>query len=1162
LRLSGLAVALAAQLMLVVFLSATALDAWAEGRGITVLSYNISDGCGGLPQIGEDVEIVLRLLYMPGQQPAEYVVLNVSLVSPEGSVLHVSSSTWGPVVLPGETTRVAMDFAVPRDCGPGDYRLLLAYRVIYIDGSLYESTIVINFNVSGCPRRGLIVTGRLEPVNYPGTAGATLAVKLANLGEERVENVTLRLRLPEGWRPATAYTHADALEAGGSIELRVDDVYVPAWLQPGNYTLLAEVNYTCRICGRNLTATELLYYNITVDDAPPLRMALLRAGWLDGYAYAGERGAAIHYAFQLLEPLRVTGINYSLELPPGFSPTPGTWMQGFTQTAIGYGDALRLEFRVDVPNAAGCYQAWLRILARVEDNSTTTWRPFTAPTELCIDEPRLGLHTLQAYWASWIAGPDGYDLTARIRLLYRGSDTLERLIVNATTAPPAYIRGNTSAQIAATTPATDGAIVELAVPGIVVPPNVTVVEVRLAGRAVLRTSTGGVYEAPFEAVVALDVPREEVLQLAWFNYTPPRIVRGAGIVELHVRLVNRGSEAVQLLWLEPMGLPAGVEFLGADGACLAGPLAGGSACTTTLYLNVSEHTPLGNHSFTLTASYSYRLPGSVVSATTAMNLSMKVEDPARFVPPVSVVSAYWANAAGEPVPVLPGDRDARLQLVLLNNGSTAVTALEAWLEGWESTRDTCSTLPPGASCTLILYVTPDAGSEPVLVLRYSADIYGAKVGTVARTALDLPLSSPDDAVTVVGVEWLTPPEQGSRTARLGVRIARDSRLVTSIVSAKLILPRGLTSPQTGKVAFLSKSGEAIAAADIIAGGLVGDREADRLIAPLLRAGMGPGELYVAELAVDEPLVEPLDAVLVVLWRSATGTLHETRHRVVLPPPISASTLLVWSSPRSPMRGGVANITVYVANRGNAAAYNVYLVLAPLSQTGFPAKPLISLGTLLPGDTVNVTLPVVFNPSTFTGSKSYTFAGIVVVIYDDALGFKRFVNATVATILEPPVRLVLRSVEPRIGEDGLYVAGVVANTGVDVASSVSVTARCGGHAATVFLGNLEPGTEAPFRLQLGRGASCDSIEVTVNYADEYGYIYSASTITPADSIRAAPEATMKPADAAQRQVEDDSGETAVVAAAAIGGVVVGFLAASRRGKRVEKELEELEEGTGP
>jgi len=1154
--------AAATALIMLALLAASATAAAGEdsGKGVAVLQYQVTDLCGGQLQAGEEGLAKILLLYLPGQAAAEYV--NITLRATWGGEASPSTLLWGPVLLPGDSKLFEIRLKVPPSTPPGLYRLEANYTVIYLDGSRYRGSFAVAVPLRGCPSHGLRVHARLEPFNYPGTNGARLVVELENPGNETLRNATARLVLPPGWRPRSSFFELGVLGANRSTTLRVEDVYVPAWLRPGVYTARLELNYTCSLCGRNTTFTQEVPVEIRVDAAPPLHIALLGAAWRDGYAYVDEKGARLDIRIQVLEPLRVTGLNYSLSLPPGFRASPGTRLRGFTATQLGYGDAALLGFQVDTPRRPGCYRFNLTLYARVEDNGTTTWRPAAASSELCVSRPRLALQLLQAYWSTWVVGERGYGLTARLRLLYRGNDTLTGLTLNATALPPAGVRGNTSSPISYTTPATSGTVITLDVAGVTAPRNASSVTIMLRGVATASTPSGGSYTAPVELEAVLPLPRERPLRLIWYNYTPPVVLPGAGTVSVKLRFEANTTAPLRILWAEPRGLPPGVAFLGASGGCLDAVLAPGSACSLTMNMNVSNRAAPGRWSYRVAVSLTYQASDGLVEVVEVFTLRLKVGEPGRYVPRLELVDAHWVDAAGNPVQVLPGDRDAALRVTLYNPGPFAVSSLRARLEGWESTSSTCQAVPAGGFCTLTLYVTPPRrpGPRPTLLLAYRSTIYGATVEARETLGIEVAVADPREAFNVTGVEWLTPPEPGSRTAKLGVALEPDPRLVASIVSVKLELPDWLASPQTGLHTVELRRASSGPPGWLLRSARGGNAAA--LVQLLARQGetaATAGARYEAEVAVSPSAPGTgSTARLVIAWRSPHGSLHVNTYNVTLPPPVSASTLIVWSKPRSPMRGGVANFTVYVANRGNGVAYDAYLYLAPLSRTGFPTRPVIALGSLRPGEVREVTVPIVFNPSTFAGEKSYTFAAMAALVYDDQLGFRRFVNATVSSIMEPVVRVVVKSARVRIEGGDVVATGVLANTGLDPASSVAVTLRVGNRSASEFLGNMDPGTETPFKVVL-RGAAGQAKHtgalINVTYMDQYGYSYRVGLRLAAEEAGGAAPAAVQP------RVEKAKGGPAVGRLAeAAAGVAIGFaagVAVSRRRRHSGETVEEEE-----
>ena len=1141
-----------------------AAHAEAPHAEVVVLGYNVTDRCGSTLQPGEEGNLTLSLAFLSSQEVAEYIVLEP--VAPPGLRIEPAEALWGKYILPGERRDIVFNITASRALPPGNYSVALRYRIYLIDGGVVEGETNFTVPVKPCPPGGLQVDASIGPYTYPGTSGAEVTVRVRSRGGN-VTNLTLTLYLPDGFRPHSRTFHVDFVAANETLRFVVRGVFIPLWIRPGNYSVRITYSYDCKVCNATALLERQVLIPFRVVEPPPLNVSLLRAGWADGYAYTGEKGALYEAVLQLLEPVRVTGLNYTVTLPPGFRAEPGTSLNGFQETSIGYGDTLQLQLRLDTPSTPGNYTGLLAGYARVEDNGTTTWRPLRFTLPMDTQPPRLQFRLLHARWASWIAGPSGYSLNARLTLLYLGNDTVRDIVLNATTTPPATIRGNTTSLVVSATPVSN-TVFEVNVPGIVVPNGTREVRIVLRGIAVASTPSNGIYTTPLRLEATLPVPREEPLRLLQALTSPPHVLAGAGRVELQLRLANHGATALRLLWLNATQLPEGIRYLGTQGSCLETGLAPGDACTVTLILNVTSDASLGVQSLEVLAAYSFQTGEGLVEATRVFHIPLIVEDPWGYVQRLQLLDAHWSSATGSPRPVVAGDTAVPLLVTIYNPGPWDARGVTARLEGWNSTTATCTALAAHSSCTLTLYV--DTPSEPIteprLVLSYTVEPYGATVRASIHIPLALPLASPQEAFKISSITWGTPPTPGSRTAQLIVSLSPDPRLVSEIASAYLLLPQGLVYPQTGgKEAPLVPATETFSrAVALLAQGGAAAKQLRLLLPQVPQAGVtagSAGTVLETTVAVTEPFSKPKEAVLVLVWRGPGGDLHTSRYPVLIPPAGSAGTLIVWSEPRSPMRGGVANFTLHVANEGTAPAYNVYLYIAPLSRTGFPVKPVIPLGRLDPGRTVTIHIPITFNPESFTGSKTYTFAALAAVVYQDAGGFQRFINATVSSILEPVVRLVLEKAKAEVKGSEVSVSGVVLNTGLETAYSARLVASCCGNETSYFIGNVEPGTETPFKISLrSRGARPGNrLKILVEYMDSYGYRYREEGYVTLLQVEAPqPHSGAAKPRASQQHAAGSMIYLGAAAAVAVSAAVLLWL---RRSKGREEELSFPEEEPG-
>ena len=1094
--------ALAAAAILAAIIAAATAHASGAAKPLMLLYANTTTPCGGPLAPGLNGTLTVTLAYL-GPGPALYITAQPH--APSGLQVEPPAEGRGPGVLAGETVTLRFNVTASPSTQPGLYNITLRIRVAYLYGGSAEQNITVPVRVAPCPRRGVDVEARIEPFSYPGTSGARLVVTIRNNGPGNLTNASLELRLPRGWRPEKKTIDIGTLREKQSKSLIVTGVFIPLSTEPGTYEAEANLTYTCSVCGKTVNTTLHLRIPLHVEKPPEPRLAVIHAGWRDGYAYPGEHNTPLTLTIQLLEPRTVTGLNYSIRLPTWLHPAPGSTVTGFTATTLGYGSDTTISLRVDVdpdarPGTCGTMDA--RLMLRVEENGTTTWLPAVIDKELCISTPRPGLSPAAWQWSTWVAGPRGYGLEARITLVHTGPDALRWIAYNATAEPPAGIRGGYYASRAEAENTGTYGLAQITIPGITVPKGLERVTLHLRGTAAYTTPGGGTYTAPINLTITLPVPSEnKVLAVTQAYTTPERLVKGMGRATLHVTLVNNGTSPLTVYNASLQGLPRGVEQVTATGTCL-GTVAPGSTCALDITLNITDQAETGTAHPVLQVSYSYRQQGGLVTAAAKAPLELRIQDPRSLAQRLVLEAAEWSNpATGQPVTVLPGDQGAPLRVTIYNPGPWTATAVTIHVEGggWRSTTAVCAAIAAQQACTATVYVDVpnETTTSPSLVAEYTVAPEGAAVRLTERWSIHPRLGEPRGAVTPVTAWWATAPERGSRSSVLAVAVATDPSRVASIEWLRLRLPRGLEAPQGGDTVVLhpSKGGAAqlqgLAALARAAGTNPG------LLEALARQADGPTgtSVYEARVAVTAPSARGGTATLIAAWRDPLGALHVTTARLTIPPWGSPGALIAWALPRAPMRGGIANITIIVRNTGSAPAYNIYAYLVPAGTAAAPVTPVKHIPVLRPGEEARLTYTLAYNPAGFAGSKTYTFTGMLALVYDDPSTGRRYANYTVAAILEPPVRLAIRSLEAVAEPGKLVVKAVVVNTGLETAESVQAVVRAGNHTATYFLGSIDPGSETPFRVTLP-GAKPGTVNVTITYMDQYGYTYSLRASTQA------------------------------------------------------------------
>ncbi|MBS7646965.1 hypothetical protein KEJ24_03930 [Candidatus Bathyarchaeota archaeon] len=169
-----------------------------------------------------------------------------------------------------------------------------------------------------------------------------------------------------------------------------------------------------------------------------------------------------------------------------------------------------------------------------------------------------------------------------------------------------------------------------------------------------------------------------------------------------------------------------------------------------------------------------------------------------------------------------------------------------------------------------------------------------------------------------------------------------------------------------------------------------------------------------------------------------------------------------------------NTTLTIVNHGSTPMYDAYIVVSPYQ--GNPtliASPAVNyIHRINPDEPCTIPLTLAYNPLGFytqTGAASYITYGpvplMVSVVYRDASGYYRTFNNSVTIVVEPFIELVIRSVKATGTNVSSTVTGTIINYGSSTAYRVEVELKIGDTAASENIGDIGPGEEIAFRVDI-------------------------------------------------------------------------------------------------
>jgi len=238
--------------------------------------------------------------------------------------------------------------------------------------------------------------------------------------------------------------------------------------------------------------------------------------------------------------------------------------------------------------------------------------------------------------------------------------------------------------------------------------------------------------------------------------------------------------------------------------------------------------------------------------------------------------------------------------------------------------------------------------------------------------------------------------------------------------------------------------------------------------------------------------------------------------VSLPLVVRGSPIVLEVNATSPLivfNNGTGLFELEISNPSVFNAYELYVVLAPLTGNAIPQGN-VKYVPVLPGNSKQIVrYEVVYNPVSISigagvSATSLSAAFTATLIYKDSSGYIRMINNTVAAAIKPFIELqVAEETNAKYSNGVLTVNGFLYNTGVSQARSVVVILKYGGKESKTLMGDLDPGSQSPFRLELKNiEFASEKCMIIVSYRDSFNIEYSISKEIPVSILQPSPPLT--------------------------------------------------------
>lgn len=200
-----------------------------------------------------------------------------------------------------------------------------------------------------------------------------------------------------------------------------------------------------------------------------------------------------------------------------------------------------------------------------------------------------------------------------------------------------------------------------------------------------------------------------------------------------------------------------------------------------------------------------------------------------------------------------------------------------------------------------------------------------------------------------------------------------------------------------------------------------------------------------------------------------------------------------------VRSRFTNASLTLVNHGSSPVLDAYVAISPYQGTPILiASPALNYIDEIPsGESIKIPLTLAYNPLGFYtqtgGTATVTYGPVpfmVSVIYRDACGYQRVFNNSIVVIVEPFIDLALRNVKATGTGATSTVSGIIVNYGSAMAYRVEVELKIGDVSQSSFVGDIEPGSEIAFRVDMNKYS--DSAILTIKYYDVFNKLESKAT----------------------------------------------------------------------
>ncbi len=1010
------------------------------------------------------------------------------------------------VFVSGEIFRLTIGIDVNKSVKPGRYKVVVnvSYTLIESNGSRVRKYEIIDayINISKYPPVKLVVTDMWWASYrvYPGTSGASLYLRVKNVGETNINGGYAVLILPKPFIPRKVRVNFPAVNTDSEATIEFTGIDIPVTAKPGTYTAL--VNISLKAVTKD-GVTYDYYPNLTIKltISKPLKplIKVVNAGWVTNIVYPNSRAVTIYVTLQNLDHSRIDVVIAKLYLPRNVVVRGGRNYSVTTySTPVGFGGVFTLRF-TDInlsvkPNESIKMMLNLSITATYRGAQYVNWEAFNI-TARPAEENVLWLIEQEWLMNGGVAEalPSSKGLTLEFRLANLGESPISTIIPNLTLPKGFEILsygGTCLGGVASSSACTIDFRINV---------NRSVKPGTYSGvlRVKYVVNVGGTYmysSKSFNITVSVKSPREYepriiLSNVRWGTTAPSTTYGGERLAPFTVTLTNLGRYSASNVYVSIKVVKPKLKIYDSTALC-AGTLPSGGVCRHTSYLDLGNVTS-GKVRLLVNVTYFITIYGSYIRMSKYFNASLDISTyAAQYLGNIELVSADWAGGN----PVYPNTKGATYDVVIANHYPFNIVAIDAHLtnlpRGIKPHRGmdkayVAGPVPSNQEATLSFTLDVGSGVMPgeymaKLVIKYVVASGGASLIKEKVFNVTLRIDNVTHGIEVIETGWIGQPAQPGTYGNYLYVVLRDIDYPTvKGLTACVHLPKGITSSVNNasvvKVIATTSAQAASMAAENPARlmkVLSSPKQAAAILSTMQPAGqLGKGDIAFLVIGLNILTDKPG-----IYWANATLSFidqwGDLRHWFIkFPINVLGTTLYikVWSNTVLDFnKSRMETLTIRILNNGSAPIYNVYLTIySPTSYLLVKSVP-IYLGTLEPNTVRIINVTVFYNPMPSPQAPvTITYGNapfIASLIYTDVLGYRHEYNASFTVSISPFIKLIVQGL--KVVKEGslIKVSGTVTNLGNAQAQRVVAYVKVGNYVSQPsFIGDIDPSSQTSFEV---------------------------------------------------------------------------------------------------